>query len=376
MRLTITQPSLAKYRVPVYRELEGRSDIELTLVYAQGHGITNVDPEGIHAIFCPMRRIPTPAGILLWHSAQIHYASKRYSDVLILSWDTHYLSLIPALLKARSRCIRTILWGHGYSKHESPLRQRLRDWIGKLASAVLLYDQSTANRLIERGFQSDKVFVAPNAIDQEPIQATRQHWLDRPHELASFQKERQLDHGPVILFVSRLDPQNRLDLLLKAVPQLENSFPGIQVVIIGKGDDERQRLSALAEDLDISRRVRFLGPIYDELELAPWFLSANVFCYPANIGLSLLHAFGYGLPVITSDKTEAQNPEIVALRQEENGLTYTDGDAEALAAALNRILADPALRDRLSREAHQTALRRYTLNKMVDGMEAAIRGGD
>ena len=40
-----------------------------------------------------------------------------------------------------------------------------------------------------------------------------------------------------------------------------------------------------------------LGSIYDEIELAPWFLTADAFVYPENIGLSILHAFGYGLPV-------------------------------------------------------------------------------
>ena len=125
-----------------------------------------------------------------------------------------------------------------------------------------------------------------------------------------------------MLYVSRLDPDNRLDLAIQAVHQLQAEFPTLQFVAIGKGDAERQRLEKLVAHLDLAHQVRFLGPIYDELELAPWFLTADLFCYPQNIGLSLLHAFGYGLPVITSDHVESQNPEIEALRHGENGMLY------------------------------------------------------
>ena len=112
---------------------------------------------------------------------------------------------------------------------------------------------------------------------------------------------------------------------------------------------------------------------YNEEALAPWFLCADAFCYPANIGLSILHAFGYGLPVVTSDRVEAQNPEIEALRHEENGLLYADGDARALAGALKMLFDDRGLRQRLSRAARATVCDRYNIARMVDGMEAAVR---
>jgi glycosyltransferase involved in cell wall biosynthesis len=89
--------------------------------------------------------------------------------------------------------------------------------------------------------------------------------------------------------------------------------------------------------------------------------------------LSLLHAFGYGLPVVTSDAVGEQNPEIEALRDGENGLLYADGDVEALRGALGRLLGDAELRRSLSGAALRAVSEAFTVQKMVDGFEAAVR---
>jgi glycosyltransferase involved in cell wall biosynthesis len=92
-----------------------------------------------------------------------------------------------------------------------------------------------------------------------------------------------------------------------------------------------------------------------------------------NIGLSLLHAFGYGLPVVTSDHVKAHNPEIEAFDDGFNGLYYRDGDVESLSQSLERVLIDKPLANKLSDNAKRTVSEKYNLFRMVDGMEAAIR---
>ena len=217
--------------------------------------------------------------------------------------------------------------------------------------------------------------MAFNCLDQAPIQEARRHWLANPEGLADFRRRHNLNHGenhPTLLFVSRLEAANRLDLLLEAAAMLRGDYPKIQIVIIGKGEAEPE-LRAQSQALGLSEQVYFPGAIYDEVQLAPWFLSADVFCYPVNIGLSLLHAFGYGLPVVTSDRLQSQGPEIEALRPEENGLLYAHDNATALSLALRRLITDRALNQRLSEHALRTATEEFTLEHMVDGMEAAVR---
>jgi glycosyltransferase involved in cell wall biosynthesis len=148
----------------------------------------------------------------------------------------------------------------------------------------------------------------------------------------------------------------------------------VQALIVGKGEEERKRLEVLGESHGMKDRVRFLGAIYGERELAPYFMSSDVFCYPANIGLSILHAFGYGLPVVTSDHIGGQNPEIEALKPGENGLLYRHGDADSLAETLDQIFSDKEKAREMSVCALATVDELFNIETMVNGIEASIRG--
>ena len=242
-----------------------------------------------------------------------------------------------------------------------------------LEGELLFYNQLIADQYVAEGWDPEAIFVARNCLDQAPIQAARRAWQDAPERLEVFRRENKIGPGPNILFVSRLHPTNRLELLVQATAELLKEFPEAEIFIIGQGDAEQQRLEQLAASIGISDRLRFVGAIYDEMQLVPWFLSSDIFCYPANIGLSLLHAFGYGLPVVTSDNMAGQNPEIEAIRPGKNGLLYTDGDASALADALRAIATDREQANAMSVEAIRTVEEEFTLENMVAGMAAAVR---
>lgn len=373
IRLVIQQPSLAKYRVPVFRELARRPDIDFKLLYGARGDLPNAEPDGFAAEPVYLWHKWLGGQQFFWHSAQWKSASPKVADVLMLTWNPRYASLLPTLLRARANGVPTILWGHGYSKSENLYRKKIRSSFTKLATALLFYNQTVANRFLADGWDPDSIFVARNCLDQQPIQAARRAWQEDPARLAAFRREHRIGPGPNFLFVSRLHPTNRLELLVQATAELSSDFPQAEVFIIGTGAEEQPKLEHLAETLAISKRIRFIGAVYDEMKLAPWFLSSDVFCYPANIGLSLLHAFGYGLPVVTSDNLAGQNPEIEALSPGENGLLYADGDATALAAALRTIVTNPQLADRMSAEATRTVTEEFTLENMVAGMAAAVR---
>ena len=61
----------------------------------------------------------------------------------------------------------------------------------------------------------------------------------------------------------------------------------LQLVIIGGGDQE-SALKDRAASLGLAQQITWLGPIHDEMQLAPWFLQSDVFVYPGAIGLSLV----------------------------------------------------------------------------------------
>ncbi len=373
IRVTIQQPSLAQYRVPVFRELAHRPGIDLTVVYGARKGIPNVAPDGFKGIAWPLRMVSIGNSPLFFHRPQWSFATSKRSDVLVLTWNIRYVSLVPGLLQAQAKGVPTILWGHGISKREKHLKAKARRWATSRAAALLFYNRAAARAYRESGVPQQKLFVALNSLDQAPIQAAKNHWESQPQHLAAFQRQNEIHGVPLVLYVSRLDPNNRIDLLIEAVSLLKSQNRLVRVAIVGSGDDQLSKLQTLARQRGVDGEIRFLGAMYDEMELAPWFLSAQVFCYPENIGLSLLHAFGYGVPVVTSDHIPSQNPEIEALRNNENGLLYRHRDVQHLAQCLWKLICEHETREALSREAVMTVEREFNLQNMVDGMEAAIR---
>ena len=373
IRVTIQQPALPHYRIPVFHALSKRPGIALRVVYAGSAAIPNATPEGFEARYEPMGFDSVLGRSILWCGSQLTYASKSKTDVLVLSWNTRYLSLVPALIKAKLTGVKTILWGHGCSKTETGLRSMLRRQVARLGNALLLYNHTVAKRYRDYGWPAERVYVGLNSLDQTAEHSAQESWLKDPARLEAFRKDNGLDKGPYLLFVSRLDPANRLDLLVEAVSRLNEKYPQLQALIVGKGDDDRQRLEAQAESLGVTDNIRFLGAIYGEEQLAPYFMSSTLFCYPSNMGLSILHAFGYGLPVVCGDRQELMGPEVEALRPRENGLFFKHGDADSLAQALDQILSDQGLARKMSDGAADTVNNRYNIDTMVTGIEDAIR---
>jgi len=241
-----------------------------------------------------------------------------------------------------------------------------------MADRMVVYNNATKSLLVDRGVEPSRVFVALNSIDQGPVDAARAACIEDSEALRAFRNEHGLDPAKTIVFVSRLSEDNGVDMLIRAAVELRERFATLRVVIVGDGS-HRGELESLSESLGLSDVVTFVGAIYGEENLSRWMCSSRVFCYPKNIGLSILHAFGYGLPVVTSDNIAAQNPEIEALDDGVNGLLYRDGDVGALAATLARVLEDDALHASMSKGALETVRGRFSVSNMVDGIEASIR---
>ena len=367
-RVLIVQPSLGKYRVPVFRELARRPNVSLRVVHGGGLGVPNAPAEGFGAREEPLQRVSVAGHPFYWQAAQLR--ELHDVEVAVLTWDVHYLSLLPAILRARRRGVGTVLWGHGYSKNESGARRRLRNWFGRRADAVLLYNQLGRQKAIEGGIPADRVFVAPNTIDTSEAEAAQKAWLSDPARLAAWRRERGLE-GPVLLHVARYGPQRGIEMLLDAASKLLVRRPDLRVVLIGKGYDEPPVTGQIAQR-KLGGAVIAPGPIYEEQELAPYFLSARALAFPSHIGLSLQHAFAYGLPVVTHGDRDSQAPELEALVDGENGLLYERGNLEDFTAKLQMLVEDDGLQKRLGAAALEAVRTNWSLARMVDGMLAAI----
>ncbi len=170
---------------------------------------------------------------------------------------------------------------------------------------------------------------------------------------------------PTILFVGRLDPEKRVDELLRAVAMLPAAVRA-RVEVIGDGA-RRGEWTTLAEALGIADRVVFRGRVTDEALLEA-YADADVFCMPGIAELQslvTLEAMAAGLPVVAADAMAL--PHLV--RPGVNGHLYRPGDVGGLSAHLADLLTDPALRDRYG-AASRDAVADHTLDATLDVFES------
>jgi glycosyltransferase involved in cell wall biosynthesis len=187
----------------------------------------------------------------------------------------------------------------------------------------------------------------PGVIEHVYCPVTAPHSNQQPGRSAVRRSLKTGERDVVIVQVSRLEPWKGQHVLLDALARLRD-IPTWTCWIVGGTQRPseaiyQQQLERVADAGSIAHRVRFLGERHDVPAL---LAAADLFCQPNTsaepFGLSLVEAFHAGLPVITSNIGGAC--EIV---DASCGLLTPPGDVLAVAAAVERLVEDAALRSRL-----------------------------
>jgi glycosyltransferase involved in cell wall biosynthesis len=180
-----------------------------------------------------------------------------------------------------------------------------------------------------------------------------------------------------ILTVSRIDPRKGLRVLPDVVQRLHARGLSVTLDIVGPvvgrpGEEERAAIVNDADRLGVADQVRTLGPVPLD-RLLPMYRAYDVFVLPTlpgeGIPRVLLEAMTGGVPVVTT--RVAGIPSLVT--HEVNGWLVDTPSAAAVAEAIARIIADPALRRRLIANGYETA-RRFTLEAQALRMLTEVAG--
>jgi glycosyltransferase involved in cell wall biosynthesis len=169
------------------------------------------------------------------------------------------------------------------------------------------------------------------------------------------------DAVPLLLALARLHWMKGLDTLLDAAAKL----PGVYLWIAGEGPD-REKLVAQAAQLGIADRVRFLGWREDKDAL---LAAADICVVPSryeSFGAVLIEAWAADKPLVAA---AAQGPRAY-VEDEKNGMLVPMNDAEALARAIGRVIADKELRTRIVEGGRKSYEARFTKEVYVRDMLA------
>ena len=181
--------------------------------------------------------------------------------------------------------------------------------------------------LVEEGWPEERAWYLPKFIDDRRMEPLSRASLDTPED------------APLILCLGRLHRNKALDTAIEVLSRIDNAH----LWIAGSGPEESD-LKELAVHLGVLSRVHFLG--WQE-ELPPLFAAADVFLTPSRqdfYGNTVVEAWAQDVPVVAA---ESEGPARL-IEDGKSGLLVPVDDADALAAAVTRVLGNGDLRAELA----------------------------
>ncbi len=379
MKIAVIQRVLPPYRVgPLDRigaELEPRGG-ELVVIHS------DPDPKaGAGAARFRQVRVPSVelAGAVL--QGRLIRALPADCDLVVAELGLRLVAMPRLLGHCRRRGIAFAWWGSGWEAWREAWREAgpgpgdwaRRAWRRRLAvsaDGIIAYGHRARDFYGSIGVPRERIHVAPNAVDTIAAGREAEAVALRHPRRESARAELDLAGRRVFLFLGRLLDYKRVDRLIEALSRVARRHPETCALIVGDGP-ERDHLELLAGRI-APDRVRFVGACDDPAEKALCYRAAEALVLPAQAGLAVNEALAHGVPVLCGSSA---GPELEALQSGRNGLFVDAAGEQTLEAAIEALVRDAGLAERLRRGAQRT--RGHDVRTMVrgflDGAEAVAR---
>lgn len=364
LRIAVITNILPVYRQGFYDRLFAREDFVVD-VFCQKY-IPGLNIKTIH------QRYPNNAQLVSFFSLSKERVSWQFIpwrkihscyDVVFIDGNPRVLSdlLYGTLLRVLGK--KVVLWTMVHSYRNNSIREYFRLLWTYIFKYILVYNDGEAISLKQRGFKNNIVLGINNGLDQKKIDSIISVWpIER---LIEWRQKNGLDKRILILSCARLDRKNRFIQVVDALSTIVAEHPEVLWCVIGQGEESINIKKAVIRT-GIDKHVRFIGELYEEEELAPWFLSAEIFVHPMGAGLSILHAFGYGLPIVVSNNKASHGPEYGAFESGQTGLAFKEDDIKMLSANINYLLGNVFERNLMKERALRLAREVYNVDVMVE----------
>jgi glycosyltransferase involved in cell wall biosynthesis len=300
----------------------------------QGHAVFNA-PTNPLSHSSSLRRIKWIRGVLnlSLFLARLWSACGEADCVYILSHShlSFFLFTFPAVAVGKLRRKRIVIHYHGGAAEPF-----LRSWFWLARFALESADKVIVpSRFLASVFQKFNIATVevPNILDLEAF---------------PFRERSPL--RPRVIMARHLEPAYNPACGIRAFAILKRTFPDATLIIAGEGS-ERAVLVSLCRDLGISDCVSFAGNVANE-QMRALYDQADIYLNSSRVDnqpVSILEAFACGLPVVTT----AVGGILCMVTHGEDGLLAPDDDPAGLAAHMSELLRDPALGERLIRNARE-----------------------
>jgi glycosyltransferase involved in cell wall biosynthesis len=245
----------------------------------------------------------------------------------------------------------------------------LRNQLLRRADAFVSLSGGMRAELEANGVRPERIIDIPNSVDTARFRPVE------PAERAALRVRMGLPAaGPVVIFAGRLLASKGVMDLARSWAELAPAFPEATLVVVGSGKglmhDCEAVFNAFIDARGLRPRVVTTGFVTN---VEAYLQAADIFAFPTTdeaFGLALVEAMATGLAAVASSVGGIKD----IVEPGVNALSIEPGDQPALAAALRRLLTDPALRRRLGEAAMATVEARYTNAAVLERYVTLLHG--
>lgn len=317
------------YREEIWKQLEKEEEWDFHFVFGNNYAqskIASIDTKEnwISSRYTKVKNYSL-GGVLFWQGGTLRLAANYKMDVAIVLGDMHILSNWLLSLILRAKGTKVFFWGHGFSGNEGHLKKCFRIMFNRLAHGHFLYGKRSKAIMQRIGFKEENLHVVNNSLSYSYQKEFR--GIVEDGKAFTFFEDSSL---PLLVFIGRLSPIKRLDILLESIHLLKNHNFVCNLLIIGDGID--REILERKVILDGSQgNVHFFGSSYNEKTNARLLGSADLCVSPGNIGLTAIHSMTYGTPCATHNDFALQMPEFEAIEEGVTGFFFEKDNASDLA---------------------------------------------
>jgi glycosyltransferase involved in cell wall biosynthesis len=266
------------------------------------------------------------------------WRAARNADVVHANWAV--CGCIAGLAgRARGVPVVTTLRGEDVTRAQRRwIEAAILSWCLHFSMRVVTVSQAFESWLREQFDRfAHKISVIENGVDAQFLRCGEQRTQSRSDSLR-------------LVIIGSLIRRKAVDQAIRALALIADEPSHVSLTIIGSGPEE-QHLRDLAVSLGISKQVTFRGHLAPD-KVAEMLLAFDVFVLTSlsegrpNV---VLEAMATGLPVIASDIDGVRE----LITDEQTGLLYRSGETQELAERIRLLQADPSLRARLGKAAHE-----------------------
>jgi len=243
---------------------------------------------------------------------------------------------------------------HGISFNDKGyflIKRKLEEFLIKYSNfdKIIIKDKNSLDDF--RKLKIRNVDYLPNAIDLDLFRL----------------KRHKVNRKVIFLFAGRIEKEKGLDYLINAVNKLKKKEESFEVLLIGKGLDQKH-FNELVTSLNLDSYIKFLGEKSKD-EMIDYYFNSDVFISPSlheSFPITVLEAWAAKLPVIITDVGGVST----ICKDKENAIIIAPRNQKNIIEAMTILIKNPELRKKLGENGRKLIEKNYRWDKIAKEMES------